>query len=108
MMTLRSLTFGANLAFASLAVAVLAAQPASAQAPPFGPDCQQVMARTHGTVWVGTIRGQREDMWDSVETRFQRSCFQSRAACEKWLYDARSYYTLNFDNDLCRPAQPRR
>lgn len=90
---------------ACLAVLLSLPQPAAAQAPPYGPDCRAVMASGRGPVWVGTIRGQREDMWGTVETRFQRSCFPSRAACERWLYAARSYYTLNFDTDACQPAR---
>lgn len=80
-------------------------QRAVAQSPPYGPDCRDVVARGRGHVWIGTIRGQREDIWDATETRFQRSCFPTRTACERWLYAARSYYTLNFDNDACRPAR---
>ena len=89
------------IGFAAL---LFAALPASAQlAPPYGPDCRDANAG-RGQVWVGTIRGQHQDSWDAIETRFQRHCFANRAACERWLYAARTYYSLNFDHDACQPA----
>ena len=92
--------FGPAIALALLFAATV---PTSAQlAPPYGPDCRSA---GRGPVWVGTIRGQHQDSWDYVETRFQRHCFPSQAACERWLYAARTYYSLNFDRDRCQREQ---
>ena len=87
---------------AALALLAASTLPAAAQlAPPYGPDCRSAEAN-RAPVWVGTIRGQHRDSWDYIETRFQRHCFPSQAACERWLYAARTYYSVNFDNDGCR------
>lgn len=55
------------------------------------------------TLWQGYYAGRRteslEPMLDRVSAGF---CFASREACERWLYDMRSEYSLMTYRDECR------
>lgn len=84
--------------------------PVSAQMPASGGECGAMVAARGSAkgLWLGTIRGQRQDMWDNIEDRYLEACFSSKSACERWLYDQRSYFQLNIWNDRCQPLAGRR
>lgn len=98
MARLRAVLLGATLLLA------LATGGAAAPVPPRGPDCKAVLAYApRSQIWIGTLRGARLDSFDYFESRYHEFCFASQAACETWLYAARSYYSYEFAMDGCRP-----
>lgn len=89
-----------------LASLVLMAAIPTTQARPMGnaASCEAMIAARGSAkgLWLGTIRGQRQDMWDRIEDRYLEACFPSKASCERWLYEQRSYFKLNFWRDQCQ------
>ena len=76
---------------------------------PVPPRCAEVVAANGGStngIWRGQFAGDYErGMFREFMTTFSRvGCFRSKAACERWIYDVRSWTIFHNERHVgCRP-----
>ncbi|MDQ0512760.1 hypothetical protein [Ancylobacter amanitiformis] len=69
-----------------------------------GGDCKAMAASIPAAdLWYGHFTGQRDAFGGMYryEWRTAVGCFKTRDACENWLYQWRSEYSLNYRMDFC-------
>lgn len=90
--------------FALSTVLAGAATPAAA-APPRVPayDCGSLAAQVgRGNVWQTWFTGQREDLFDRIDTYTAAPCFTTQANCKAWLYWAQTDFPSVNSTRPCR------
>ncbi len=76
---------------------------------PVPPRCADVVATNGGStngIWRGQFAGDYErGMFREFMTTFSRvGCFRTKAACERWIYDVRSWTIFHNERHVgCRP-----